>query len=159
MTTANLLFPRYLMPILQEFDGYDQILEKDSPLLTMIQFGLLGSLLTGIILTWNTRLFKTIAILLNIIIGCTFLGIQYYLQNFDYENGHKYVFYLIYLNGFAQLPLLFIFYEWAIAITPLTSESLSSGNINLQNCFICMFGFAAVYYNINIFLWLNQNPG
>ena len=158
MTAPNLLFPRYLMPILREFDGYDKIVEKDSPLLNMIKFGLLGSLLTGIILTISRRLFKITLILLNLIIGLSFAGIQYYLQTTDYEKGHQYVLYLLYLNGFAQLPLQFIFYEWAIAITPLISESLSSGNINMQNCFICLFGFAAVYFDIDFIPWFDKNP-
>ena len=75
MTTVNLLYPRYMIPLLREFDGYHDILEYDTPLLTAINYGMLGSLITAIILTISRRLFKFIVILLNVLIILSLAGI------------------------------------------------------------------------------------
>ena len=148
-----------MVPIFKEFDGYkDHDKENSTPLLNSIKFGLLGSIIVAILLTISRRLFKVITLILNICVILTFVGIQRYLENYSYEEGHDYVHKLIYLNGFVSFPLIFIFFEWAIAITPLISVSLSSGNINMQNCFCCMFAFAAVVFDIKLIPWFDEKP-
>ena len=144
MTSVNLVFPRYLVPILQEF--YPDIDEKHNPFLTYVSFGIIGSILISIILTLNRRLFKLVTLLLNILVILSFVALQYSLEHKD-EILHPY--YFIYLNGFATFPLTFIFFEWSIVITPKISESLSSGNINMNTCFISLFAFAALFFDFD----------
>ena len=119
---------------------------------------MLGSLICAILLTISRRLFKIITMVLNICVIISFVGMQYFLENKTYEEGFVYVRNFIYFNGFVSFPLSFIFFEWAIAITPLISESLSSGNINMQNCFICLFAFAAAVFNIHLLPWFEEKP-